>query len=979
MREQVRPIKSALRFIPITSTSLLTPDYLPSCAWLPHGPFAFWLVENLRPRMVAELGVHEGFSYFCFCQAVQQLGLETSCFGIDTWVGGERADRSGDGVFPFLMERNRQYAPFSKLLRSEFDDAITAFADGNIDILHIDGRRKHEDVKHDYEGWLPKVAANGVVLIHGTRDPERGYGGWRLYTDLMEAHPTFEFMHGNGLGIVAPKGTPSALAAIFDPSDGALDIFRQDIRMLGEKVQRAAADSELIAKLREASTVIANERDQIAAERDTLSKDIHTLGNELVAEQEAARRKFSKSEVFALLSKRLAKSVSPGTPRRFFAAPRGEASVLRASTFFDQDWYLATYQDVANARLDPVSHYIEHGASEGRDPGPFFSTSSYLLNNPDVYESNVNPLAHFELFGMKEGRSCFSRPNLKLSVADGEAIDKHIATFERRPLISVVMPVYNTHPKFLLEAINSVLDQRYSNWELCIANDASPDPSVAKLLNEYSAGDERIKVIHREVNGNISAASNSALDLVSGEFIALIDHDDLMHETALYEVAALLNERPELDIIYSDEDQIDENGERSGGYYKSDFNPELLLGQNMISHLGVYRSSLIREIGGFRIGFEGSQDYDLALRAWMATSARKIAHIPEILYHWRRNTRAPSFSESQLERCTTAARRAIQEFLDREGEGAKVVAAPVINNFSRVLRKVPDPAPLVSVIIPTKDRADLLARSASGVLDATSYPNLELLIVDHESTDRKARDLLAKLQFDPRVKVVPYSGAFNFSAINNLAVQRAKGSIVALVNNDIEVLKPDWLSEMVSLAVRAEIGAVGAKLLYPDGRIQHAGVVVGLGAFAGHSFHFVPAKDPCYLGHAMLARAVSAVTAACLVVRKNVYLEVGGLNEIDLPVAFNDVDFCLKIQAAGYRNVWTPFAELIHHESVTRGKETTPEQKARFARDTEYMMTHWRDVYESDPFYNVNLVRDRSTYDVAAASRRVKPWRALNA
>lgn len=657
--------------------------------------------------------------------------------------------------------------------------------------------------------------------------------------------------------------------------------------------------------------------------------------------------------------------------RARFRPDKANIAVIRNSLFFDKEWYAATYPDIGAGKVKAAWHYYAHGAREGRDPGPFFSSRGYLANNPDVAEAGVNPLLHYEKSGWKETRLAFGE---ELTEIDRAAIRRHVADFAWKPLISVAMPVYNPPIPFLRQAIESVIAQSYTNWELCIANDASPDPEVARTLDKLAAQDKRIKVVHREKNGNICAASNSALALATGDFVALMDHDDILHESALYEIAAEVDAHPDVDVIYSDEDKLSENGARNSPYFKPDFNPELLLGQNMISHLGVYRRSLIEKVGGFRLGFEGSQDFDLVLRAWAASSSNRIRHIPAVLYHWRQGAHAPSFSESRLEQCTSAARRAIQEFLDQEGEGATVVAAPKASSCSRILRKIPDPKPLVSVIVLTKDRADLMAICADGVLNKTDYPNLELLVVDHDSKEPETHALFETLKRDPRVTVLPYVGSFNFSAMNNMAAAAAKGSILALLNNDIEVIDPDWLTEMVSNAVRRDVGAVGAKLYYPDGRVQHGGVVVGLGGIAGHSFLFEERDSPGYFGQALLAREVSSVTGACLVVRKSVYQEVNGLNAAAFAVAFNDVDFCLKVRSKGYRNVWTPFAELVHHESVSRGTDNTPEKIERFARECANFRDRWLGMIENDPFYNPNLTLQTFNYLPAKESRRMKPW-----
>jgi GT2 family glycosyltransferase len=534
------------------------------------------------------------------------------------------------------------------------------------------------------------------------------------------------------------------------------------------------------------------------------------------------------------------------------------------------------------------------------------------------------------------------------------------------------MPAYETPQWALREAIESVRGQLYPNWELCIADDASPSRHVTEILHYAAAEDRRIKWVQRKTNGNISAASNSALSLASGEYVALMDHDDVLPPHALYEVVVALNKNPCLDIIYSDEDQIDENGQRHTPYFKTDWNIDLLLGHNMISHLGVYRRTLVESIGGFREGFEGSQDYDLALRCADATSVDRIHHIPGVLYHWRRNYGSRSFSEQGLEVCSVAAQRAISEHLHRRNEKGEVGPHPTLPQWSRVTRPAPSPAPLVSLIVPTRDRADLLETCTNGLLNRTAYPNIELLIVDHESKSPEAHRLFEQLKSDPRVRILPFIGPFNYSAINNMAAAQSDGSILGLINDDIEVIGADWLSEMVSLGVLPGVGAVGAKLLYPNNTVQHAGIVLGVGGEANHFSYRLPRQASGYFGRNQLISSVSGVTGACLIVKKSIYEEVGGLDETNLAVAFNDVDLCLKIRERGYRNVWTPHAELYHHESASRGFDAT---SARFQKETEYMRKRWIAQLASDPFYNVNFSLEMGRcFELAVPSRRVKPW-----
>ncbi|MGV7217472.1 glycosyltransferase family 2 protein [Bradyrhizobium sp. UFLA05-112] len=561
-----------------------------------------------------------------------------------------------------------------------------------------------------------------------------------------------------------------------------------------------------------------------------------------------------------------------------------------------------------------------------------------------------------------------------LTPSDIDAIRRHLDVLRYKPLLSVVMPVYNPPTWALRAAIESVREQLYSNWELCIADDASPDRQVQALL-EASTRDPRIKLVRRTVNGNISAASNSALSLVQGEFVALMDQDDLLASHALYEVVVALNDRSDLDIIYSDEDQIDRRGRRQTPYFKTDWNKELFLGHNLISHLGVYRRSLVEKVGGFRLGFEGSQDYDLALRCIESTSPDRIHHIPTVLYHWRRDFGARSFSEAIPARCAQAARRAIDEHLQRGHENAVAEQHPVLPDWVRVRRQPPTQAPTVTLIVPTLDGSGLRAAYARSLLEQTDYPDLELFVVDHESRSTEAQSLLQRLSEDPRMRILTYSGPVNYSAMINMAARLANGAVLGLLSDDIEVVNPGWLYEMVSWAVRDDVGAVGAKLIYSDGRVRHGGLALGIPGIA-KPFNYRLRRDAAgYFGRNALVSEVSAVTGACLV-RRSVYEQVGELDEINLPNAFSDVDLCLKLRRRGYRNIWTPHAELYHHQSRRDNSDAHEEHSKDLRSETAYMLKTWRRELSRDPFHNDNLANDATTsFELAFPPRRRKPWK----
>lgn len=542
-------------------------------------------------------------------------------------------------------------------------------------------------------------------------------------------------------------------------------------------------------------------------------------------------------------------------------------------------------------------------------------------------------------------------------------IAQRAAALTDQPLISVVMPTYNPNPGWLREAIESVRAQIYPSWELCIADDASPSAEVRAILKSYSESDPRIKVVFRPQNGHISAASNSALELVSGPWVALMDHDDLLPADALFWVADCIAANPGVQLIYSDEDKADESGFRFGPYFKPDWNVDLFRSQNMFSHLGVLSTELMRSVGGFRVGMEGSQDWDLVLRCIERVDARQIRHIPRVLYHWRVHSESTARSMSAKPYAALAGERALNEHFQRTGVRA---TAEHLDFGYRVRYALPDVLPLVSVIIPTRNALQLTRQCVESILSRTTYSNYEIIIVDNGSDDPATLAWFKQIAAEkPNVRVLRDDRDFNYSALNNGAVPSANGELLALVNNDIEVITPDWLSEMVSLAVQPGVGAVGARLWYPNRTLQHAGVILGIGGIAAHAHRGMPVGREGYAGRAALIQSFSAVTAACLVIRKQHYLAVGGLDEVNLRESFNDIDFCLRLREAGLRNVWTPYAELFHYESATRSKNMSPKRQAQFQEESAYMHKRWGDLLQNDPAYSPNLMLAREDFSYA--------------
>jgi len=526
---------------------------------------------------------------------------------------------------------------------------------------------------------------------------------------------------------------------------------------------------------------------------------------------------------------------------------------------------------------------------------------------------------------------------------------QQIAQWQIQPKFSIIMPVYNVEAKWLTQAIESVRNQIYSNWELCIADDASTESHIYEILTHYSQLDSRIKVVFRTENGHISAASNSALELATGDYIALLDHDDELAINALFENAQLINRYPEADFIYSDEDKIDSKGKRFSPCFKPDWSPEYFYSCMYTCHLGVYRTSIVREIGGFRSEYNGSQDYDLVLR--FIEKTKNIFHIPKILYHWRSISASAASGSQAKPWAYTAGRKALESMLERSIYPGRVEETPNPGIY-RVRRDIIG-NPLVSIIIPS---AGATVNTASGSLcllencirsvqQMSTYRNFEIIVVDgYDIPDATLEKL-----FSLGVELVRCAEPFNFSMRINRGAAKAKGEFLLLLNDDTEVITPDWLESMLELAQQKEIGAVGAKLLFPDGRLQHVGVMI-LEGNPCHAFYGFDNEQSGYFCSNIVNRNYLAVTAACLMMRQEVFQLLGGLDEA-FPLNYNDVDLCLKAHQAGYRNVVTPYAQLIHYESASRQKGLKP-------GEWKQLNHKWKDYFEklgTDPYYNPNL------------------------
>ena len=931
------------------------PTILPyPSAWLGHIPFAAWIIQEVAPQTFVELGTHHGHSYFAFCQAVVEARLRTQCFAVDTWGGDPQTGYYGEEVFARAKTHNeRNYKHFSRFLRMPFDDAVAHFADGSIDLLHIDGLHSYEAVRHDFETWLPKLAPGAVVLLHDTAMRAPGFGVHRFWGELIDSYPRhIEFQHACGLGVLQIGGGPicANLKWLMQDAHERVDVLRYFEALGARQEERFALDS-----LRNHSKGLEDEIERLRAE----------VGGHKSALDLADVR------ITNLVERERNKDATISTLRQEIERQEAHIRALYTST----SWRLTQPLREMRAWLARIRDVGTHAIIWVRGRGGLqkairVTISTYRAHGLKGLRAKARSAVRKGCSGPVPGsdgndRNDYAAWLTKYDCGTDEwrrAMRRDIEFFDRPPLVSVIMPTYNSNHKWLREAIASVQAQVYPYWELCIADDASTDPAVREILRDYAKSDARIKVVFRAENGHISVASNSALDIASGDWIALLDHDDRLHESALYWVAKEIMAEPECAIVYSDEDKIDIDGRRRDPYWKCEWNRDLFYSHNMISHLGVYRNDIVKKVGAFREGFEGAQDYDLALRCSEQVAPGQIRHIPRVLYHWRIHAGSTSQSSQAKPYAAVAGERALDEHLVRRGLKA---SARWIEYGYRVEYEIAKPCPMVSVIIPTRDRVDLLRKCVNSVLTRTAYELYEIVVVDNGSIERSTREFLDEIGENPKVRVVRDASPFNFSALNNRAVALADGDIIALLNSDIEVISPEWLCEMVSLAVQEDVGAVGARLWYPDETLQHGGVILGIAGVAGHSHRYLPRFNAGFFGRASLRQSLSAVTGACLVVRKTVYQEVGGLNERDLAIAFNDVDFCLRIRNAGYRNVWSPYAELYHHESASRGADTETDKRIRLVGETAFMKSQWGGLLMQDPAYSPNLTLDFEDFSLA--------------
>ncbi|WP_281641341.1 glycosyltransferase [Acetobacter orientalis] len=943
----------------ISPASFWAPQHILESAWLEHAPFAFWLMEKVQPTVLVELGTHAGFSFFAFCQAVQRLGLPTRCYAIDTWIGDEHAGFYGEQVFNTLSDLQRQhYLGFSQLIRAYFHDALSNFTDGGIDLLHIDGRHRYEDVVEDYTTWLPKMSEHGIVLFHDINVRKGDFGVWRLWEELRGKHPSFEFSHGHGLGVICPNSSvPPGLRPLLESSTEAAVATREAYARLGAAVstqyQLERAHSELGSEIR----ALHHKLEARAQNEEQLRADL------LLSQDELSITRHDLSSVQNVL-----------------VSTNNEIAQIRASTI----WRATKIARDVGSRLPlPMRHQLRRGAkavwwaiTPHRMPerlrllrargilqqAVLSGTTGARSNQHLVYQpshasfgtslANNKPQGTYRLASHSSGYVFVPRRR-------PDNLDAQITQLTNRPTFSIIVPLYNTPDDLFQRMVGSVLAQWYQHWELILIDDKSQHQSVRD--NASQLVDPRIKTIFLASNLGISGATNRGLAEATGDYIVFLDHDDELTDDCLFELAKCIDaEDP--DYVYSDEDKIEPDGRFSQPFFKPDWSPDTLMSTMYTCHVSCVRRSLLERVGTLRSEFDGSQDWDFILR--VTEMARRISHVPKILYHWRIIPQSVASDLNAKPYAVDAGRRARVAALDRRGLKGTIEAVPQLAGYFRIKYDVQGD-PLVSIIIPSKNNGTILKKCLDSIFENSHYRNFEIVLVDNGSTDTATINYLTFLHAISNVRVIRHDAPFNYSEINNIGAREAKGSLLLFLNDDTEMISSDSIQRMAGYAQLAHVGAVGAKLLYPDSRkIQHSGVL-NLADGPNHAFLLTDTYNPGYFARNIIEYDWIAVTGACLMIERTKFDAIGGFDET-FPVAYNDVDLCFRLVENGLYNVVCPSVEFFHYESLSRGndnKDKTKRQRLDHEKDRLYhkhphFLMH-------DPFHNPNLAPNDLWFSLA--------------
>lgn len=979
------------------------------------------ILVKQKPKLILEIGTSNGGTLFLLCKI---FSPDTIIFSIDLPHGKFGGDLYPDWKIPFYksFKENQQNL---HLIRANSHDASTLdqlknlLGEKKLDFLLIDGDHTYEGVQRDFEMYSQLVKEGGLIAFHDIKSgPEHNVGEVpKFWNEISSKYDCLEILDnetsaGYGLGLLFFKlnndtliNYVESLKIVSEFKDRQINKLQNDmksIRLVEETDPITALVSIFSVRpdLQEAfPEVLRGEYQNLL--NWAINTELNKIGDKKEIFVVNKYRKFYERELSGIIA-----SNSFNQKKILIEQQEALLSKLTSEKQQQENLYNKIISEKNELESDlKIAHEVvqqkEHerqvlsnelsSIKESISWNIILKTQRWLTKNfpPGSKRGNFLYLAlqfvrysntRGFIFTTKMAMSFLKKGGLQLSNTNIQSkshliswkelqnsdnvqiqkMKKNMESFKLKPTISIIMPVYNVDEKWLHLAIDSVLKQIYENWELCIADDASTKPHIRPILLEYAKKDPRIKIKFLEKNQNIAGASNEALSMVTGQYVGLLDNDDEIYPDALYEVAKAINNNENLEIIYSDENHISPEGERIDPFFKPDYSPDLLMTCHYMVHLMVYKTSLLHELGGFRRGFDGSQDYDLILRAVEKTN--QIHHIPRLLYGWRNIPSSTASGGNVKPYAQIAAKKALEEALKRRKINGTPEYISELGYFKinyNITKK-----PLVSIIITTRDRPDLLSRLLSSIEKKTTYDNYEIIVVDHLSKTKEALEFFKSL----RHKVIRYEKEFNISNLFNFAEKHANGEYLLTMNDDLEVITENWIESMLGPCQRNEVGIVGAQLIYPDASaklgfitgqtIQHAGVILGVGGIAGHAFRHIYHLDNGYFGFNKTIRNYSAVTGACMLIKRDVYKKVNGYDSV-LKVAYNDVDFCLRVRKEGYLVVYTPYAKLYHYEGASRGFSQPSD-------DAQTFVNRWKNVLvKRDPYYNVNLTLFREDFSLS--------------
>jgi O-antigen biosynthesis protein len=950
-------------------------------AWAGHKYFAYDLIANVKPSVVVELGTYYGTSFWSFSQAVKDQNLKTELNAVDTWKGEKHTGLYGEGVFEIVKQIKDKYYKDIKisLLRKTFDDVLLDFKNNSIDILHIDGLHTYEAVKHDFENWLPKLKSDGVILFHDIKVGENDFGVYKLWEELKKQYITVEFFQSYGLGVLflnktfgkeiksSEKEWQMHYSYIYEKNKSKI-ITERNIKIQTTEQEVKQKIQEILIKNQEiqvkdlriqSKTQDIENKNKIIKLKDQELSSLNQVIQDKNKELESKQKELDSTKIqldskinelsaiyacrgwrtIAFLRKVLEIITPKGSLRRkiavfFFRFGKQLVKIifkikskLSKSFFIVKNYFVKFVQEISLRKFNLL--FKKAVFVYKRDGATIFIKKffRYLINKKKYYQIDNIP-------STRNIYPWIERDDITKILAE-------ISNFKYKPRISVIVPVYNIDPKWLDKCIQSVINQYYDDWELCIHDDASTNKETVKCLKKWEKSDQRIKISFGKKNLHISGATNEAVKLSTGDFLALLDNDDELSLNALYENIKVLNMDSNTDLIYSDQDKIDEEDVHSNPFFKPDWSPEFFRGVMYVGHLLVVRKELATKIGLFDKRFDKVQDYEFALRLSEVTN--NIFHIPKILYHWRTISSSGASNSEAKSGTNILHEKAVNEHLNRIG----IKGLAKNEGTSHRLKIYPVAKadyPSVSIIIPTKDNGEILNVCLQSLFKITNYPTYEVILIDNNTKEERALEVMRRFN----VRTIKYDCRFNYAEANNIGVSNANGEYIIFLNNDTKIIDGDWIKKMLFYAEQEGIGAVGPMLIYPDGTIQHAGVVLGFRGTADHIMRGYQHDIDGYYGSLCCAREVSAVTAACLMIKKSVFNEVGGFNQ-HYQTIYQDVDLCLKIRDKNYNIIYTPSTKLIHFESKSRGNDYD-------YLDRLLLLDLWENkIKKGDPYYNINF------------------------